>query len=108
MPRITKKDEEALTAAAYHKLSAVQEDAYRQAAYGKGKDRHTNSDFQAFEDQPICALQRLYGSGGAYFQVSKKMEEAQRLPYQQARAELLGAINYLCSSVIILDEKNGV
>lgn len=88
----------------YRDLLMVMQQAYTQAAKGKGKERHTKKKNQHFDDQPICALQRLYGNGYAFGQVGKKMEEAQRLPYEQARAELLGAINYLCAAVIVLDE----
>lgn len=86
----------------YEKLSDVLNRAYDQAAKGKGSDRHSTG--QAFESQPIVALQRLYGPGYAYGQVGKKMEEAQRLPRDRAIAELLGGINYLAAAIIYLEE----
>lgn len=91
----------------YEKLSDVLMAAFKQAAEGKGKDRHVKADGQRFEHQPICSLQRLYGRGYAFGQVGKKMEESERLPYEQARAELLGGIVYLAAAVVTLDEDHG-
>lgn len=91
---------------AYAALVGVLERAYEQSAGGKGKDRHVKSEGQRFERQPICELQRLYGSGYAFGQVGKKMEEAQRLPKEQAVAELLGGIVYLAAAVIVREEED--
>ena len=88
----------------YEHLDRILDEAFQQSAGGKGKDRHVKFDGQAFEDQPICELQRLYGRGYAYGQVGKKMEEAQRLPYEQAKAELLGGIVYLAAAIKVLEE----
>lgn len=91
---------------AYAKLQDVLHRAYNQSAKGKGKERHVNKVGQRFEDQPICSLQRLYGQGYAFGQVGKKMEEASRLPKEQAVAELLGGIVYLAAAVVVLEEKD--
>lgn len=93
--------------AAYEKLEAVLVHALDQAAHGKGKDRHVSVEDQPFEEQPICTLQRIYGTGYAFGQASKKMEEAIRLPKERAVAELLGAINYIAAAVIVLEETSG-
>lgn len=90
--------------AAYSKLMDVLSRAYDQAADGKGKDRHVKTDGQRFEDQPICTLQRIFGTGYAFGQASKKAEESTRLPRDRAVAELLGAINYLAAAVIVREE----
>lgn len=92
---------------AYASLHSVLARAYSQAAEGKGKDRHVKTDGQRFEDQPICTLQRIYGTGYAFGQASKKAEESTRLPRDRAVAELLGAINYLAAAVIVLEEGDG-
>jgi hypothetical protein len=91
----------------YAVLADVLQDAYDQSAHGKGKERHVKGAEHAFIDQPICALQRIYGSGYAFGQASKKMEESIRLPKDAARAELLGAIVYIAAAVVVLDEENG-
>ena len=91
---------------AYVSLARVLADAFNQSAGGKGKDRHVKAEGQAFEDQPICQLQELYGRGYAFGQVGKKMEESMRLPYEQARAELLGGIVYLAAAVIDLEKEH--
>jgi hypothetical protein len=88
----------------YECLANVLREALNQAQAGKGSERHSTG--QPFDQQPIVALQRLYGTGFAFGQVSKKMEESQRMYHQAARAELLGAINYLAASIIFLDEQN--
>ncbi|MBA1147400.1 hypothetical protein H0Z60_10065 [Ectothiorhodospiraceae bacterium WFHF3C12] len=85
----------------YSRLAYVLERAYQQAAEGKGSDRHSKG--QPFHEQPIVTLQGLYGTGYAFGQVGKKMEEAQRLPADAAVAELLGAINYLAAAVIHIE-----
>lgn len=92
--------------AGYEKLQAVLLDAYNQSARGKGQERHQTED-KAFEDQPILVGARQFGTGSLLFQAFKKSEESQRLEYAKARAELLGAIVYLCAAVVHLDEVNG-
>lgn len=89
---------------AYEKLDDVLQRAYTQSSAGKGKDRHVKDEGQAFEDQPICSLQRIYGTGYAFGQVGKKMEESMRLPKEQAVAELLGAIVYIAAAVVVIEE----
>jgi hypothetical protein len=87
----------------YTKLASVLKAAYDQAARGKGKERHA-SDGQPFELQPMSAINQVLGSiDGFLYQAAKKAQEARRLPYGRAQAELLGAINYLAGAVIALD-----
>ena len=88
----------------YAKLGHVLKQAYDQAATGKGKDRHVKHEAQAFEHQPICSLQRIYGSGYAFGQVGKKMEESMRMDTKAAVAELYGAIIYIAAAIIVLEE----
>jgi len=89
---------------AYAKLRHVLGDAYDQAAVGKGRDRHVKHEAQPFEHQPICSLQRIYGSGYAFGQVGKKMEESMRMDTKAAVAELYGAIVYIAAAIIVLEE----
>ena len=92
---------------AYAKLRHVLGEAYDQAAVGKGRDRHVKREDQPFEHQPICSLQRIYGSGYAFGQVGKKMEESMRMDTKAAVAELYGAINYIAAAIIVLEEGTG-
>jgi hypothetical protein len=87
----------------YQRLAAVLRAAYDQASRGKGKERHA-SDGLEFENQPMSAINRQLGSiDGFLYQAAKKAQEARRLPYGRAQAELLGAINYLAGAIIALD-----
>lgn len=79
----------------YADLLKVLDKAYRQAAEGKGKQRHARG--RPFKSQSIMEDQRLFGSPvGALTQVRKKALESQRLfeLYGGPRAaeEMLGAI----------------
>ncbi|MFV0422207.1 hypothetical protein [Oleidesulfovibrio sp.] len=92
----------------YSALRKVLEDACNQASDGKGKERH--ADNNRFEDQPIMQITRLVGDhpvGALAYQVIKKTVESGRLyklrGINAARAELLGAINYLAATVIRLE-----
>ncbi|MGQ3289060.1 hypothetical protein [Sphingopyxis sp.] len=85
----------------YEKLAAVLSDAFDQAAHGKGRDRH--ADGLPFDAQPMQTIAALVGDSFLLGQAIKKAQESRRLPYARARAELLGAINYLAGAVIYLD-----
>lgn len=83
----------------YEKLASVFQDAYQQAALGKGKERH--ADATPFEEQSTQQIMRLLQtSDGAIHQAIKKLVEARRLPPAHARAERLGAIVYIASAII--------
>lgn len=86
----------------YETLAAVHDAALHQAQAGKGAERHASGE--PFEDQPIVAVCENLGSPQfAIGQAHKKSRESLRLPYERARAELLGAMNYLAAAVIVLD-----
>lgn len=85
----------------YEKLAEVLDDAFSQAAHGKGNERHATG--HPFHEQPMQTLIDLYGQGFALGQAAKKMQEGQRLPYAHNRAELLGAICYIAGAIIALD-----
>lgn len=87
----------------YDKLFDVLMQAFKQAAGGKGKERHARAGV-AFEDQPMSTINKQLGSiDGLIYQAHKKSLESKRLPDGRAQAELLGAINYLAGAVIALD-----
>ena len=88
----------------YDPLSRVLLLAYEQAASGKGKERHANS--KPFDKQPIMEIARMVGVGYQLGQAMKKAQEASRLPNERARAELLGAINYLAAAYLLLEEQH--
>jgi hypothetical protein len=75
-------------------------------ARSKGVERHALSDTQPFIDQPICVLTRQLGMGFPLGQAMKKILESQNLMRfpGRAKAELLGAINYLAAAMIVLEE----
>ena len=88
----------------YKSLAVVLVDAYKQASEGKGKDRHATNN--PFDKQPLLEISRMVGIGGPLFQAMKKCQEATRLPTVDRQvAELLGAINYIASAVILLKEQ---
>lgn len=76
-------------------------------ARSKGNERHALTPDQSFEEQPICTLTRQLGLGFPLGQVMKKVLESQQLKQYPARAkaELLGAINYIAAAVIVLEEQ---
>lgn len=86
----------------YDALMHVFAAAISQAASGKGRERHA-VEGENFEDQQICEITRRVGLGFALGQAVKKIYESQRLPAIRARTdELLGAMVYLASAVIVI------
>ena len=84
----------------YESLGLALGEAVAQAARGKGADRHAEKG-EPFSDQLIMSIPKRLGDGGECFclgQALKKICESRRLPPDRARAELLGAINYLAAA----------
>ena len=84
----------------YEALGEALAAAVEQAAAGKGAGRHSY-DGELFSDQLIFEIPRRLGEGGECFclgQAVKKIYESRRLEPAHARAELLGAINYLAAA----------
>lgn len=76
----------------------VLEDAYDQAARGKGNERH--ADQRPWHQQPLAVIPDLVGDGFTLGQACKKLQEQLRLPtWERGRAECLGAIVYLAACV---------
>lgn len=89
----------------YETLAAVLQEAFDQAATGKGAERHANA--LPFHEQPMQRIARRRGLGFLLGQVDKKTEEAQGMLERGERAawrrEILGAINYLAGALIYTD-----
>lgn len=101
------RPERAMDAPGYEHLAAVLKDAYAQAAFGKGKERHAND--LPFDHQPMQAISRLLGNPtGMTYQVCKKVVEAMNMKdYAARRRELLGAIVYLAGVIVYEDNEHG-
>ena len=80
----------------YAALRAILEDAYAQAASGKGAERHANG--RPWTEQPINTITEAVGVGFPAGQAVKKLTEAmgmlRRGEADAARREILGAIVY--------------
>ena len=88
----------------YESLGLALGEAVAQAARGKGADRHAGKG-EPFSDQLIMSIPKRLGDGGECFclgQAAKKIFESRRLAPAPARAELLGAINYLAAAWSLL------
>ena len=84
----------------YEAVGLALSEALAQTARGKGADRHAERG-EPFSSQLICEIPRRLGAGGECFclgQAVKKIYESRRLPPERARAELLGAINYIAAA----------
>jgi len=92
----------------YEPLRAVLDEAYEQAASGKGNERHANG--KPFIQQPILEIARMQDGtiAGHTFQVMKKAQEATRMAknedVEKAIHELYGVIVYAAAAVILLQE----
>ena len=53
--------------------------------------------------KPIMEIGRMVGSGYPLGQAMKKAQESARMPPDRAKAELLGAINYLAAAYLLLE-----
>ncbi len=94
----------------YEALGLALGEAVAQAARGKGADRHAESG-EKFSDQLIMSIPKRLGLGGECFclgQALKKICESRRLPQARARAELLGAVNYLAAAWCLLGGRESV
>ena len=91
----------------YAPLKRVLMTAYNHAAVGKGRERHANGG--DFMTQDIMAIARVHGIGFQTGQSDKKVRESHgmmdRGDYRLAKAELLGAINYLAAAYLLMEEK---
>ena len=90
----------------YEGLMKMLSAAYKQAAGGKGKERHARG--KAFDKQPIMEIGRMVGPGYATGQSMKKLQEAKSMMdkghFEAAKAEALGAINYAAAFYLLVEE----
>lgn len=86
----------------YDALMNVLMEAFGQAAYGKGNDRHGGLDF---EDQDMISIMDEVGVGFGLGQAMKKLSEGNRLKKLEARKEWLGAIIYIAGTIVWLDRQ---
>lgn len=86
----------------YADLRRVLDLALKQAAEGKGRERHATG--QPFAEQPMLEIGRMVGVGFCLGQAIKKAQEASRMQPDAAQRELLGAINYLAGAYLLLEE----
>lgn len=94
----------------YEALGLALGEAVAQAACGKGSERHAESG-EKFSDQLIMSIPKRLGPGGECFclgQALKKICESRRLAPAAARAELLGAVNYIVAAWSLLGGTEGV
>lgn len=90
----------------YSALLDILDEAYEQAASGKGKERHANG--KPWSMQPICEIGRMVGVGFNTGQAIKKLQESSRMKPDAAIRELLGAIVYAASAAYLIREGNNV
>lgn len=91
----------------YEGLLCTLLEAYKQAAVGKGKNRHAKNG-AAFEDQPIFTIAREHGLAFLTGQAAKKLseiytflaDESDDQRYERARNELAGAIVYTAAAMM--------
>lgn len=84
----------------YTTLRDILDEAYDQAATGKGKERHAND--RPWSAQPIAEIGRMVGVGFNLGQAMKKLQEASRMEGETAVRELLGAIVYAASAIMLI------
>lgn len=83
----------------YGRLASVLDEALAHAQSGKGHERHASGE--PFEEQPILDIcKKLESADFALGQAIKKLIESKRLKAGHARAERLGAINYIVAAIL--------
>lgn len=92
----------------YAILRSILDDAFAQAAHGKGKERHANG--RDWDRQPIAEIGRMVGPGFNAGQAMKKLQESigmmQRGDLAAAERELLGAIVYAASVIMLVRQSS--
>lgn len=86
----------------YDILRSILNEAYDQAATGKGRERHANG--KPWDEQPIAEIGRMVGTGFNTGQAIKKLQESSRMEGEIAVRELLGAIVYAASAIMLIRE----
>jgi hypothetical protein len=86
----------------YKELERILLDAYNQAAKGKGYERHGEDN--RWDEQIICKIPQVVGTGFNEGQAIKKIIESHRLPKDMRIKELLGAIVYVASAIYVIEQ----
>ena len=88
----------------YHELALILALAFEQSARGKGRERHSMG--QPWVQQPIVRIGEMLGgsTGFTIGQAIKKLQEAFRLPSEQALPELLGAVIYSAATYYVIQQ----
>lgn len=90
----------------YGELERVLDDALRQAAAGKGKERHAND--LPFQEQKIMRISEgLNSAEGLRYQVCKKTMESAGMDKAAAIREMHGAIVYAAATILFLEKQGG-
>lgn len=89
----------------YFHLQRILDMAIDQAENGKGKERHAE-DNEPFERQVICEVAKRVGLGYTKGQAIKKIIESGRLDKPAAISELLGAINYIAATILVIETED--
>lgn len=88
----------------YEPLIGILEDAFKQAAFGKGNDRHAGG--KPFLDQPIFTIAEEHGFGFLTGQAAKKLGESHTIlnlfNTEKAVQEIFGAIVYSAAAALFL------
>lgn len=107
-PRIEIRPGTFKPAPGYEPLASVLHDAHDNSARGKGNARHQRGD-TPFIRQPIMEIGRMVGPGFNAGQAMKKAQEAigmiARGESSRAEQELLGAIVYCASAILLIRER---
>ncbi len=88
-------------------LRRILDEAFDQAANGKGRERHGNG--LGFLDQPVMTITREVGLGFPLGQAIKKTRESLVLlgkSPEMAKNELLGAMVYLAAAALHIEQEN--
>jgi hypothetical protein len=89
----------------YEQLASVLQDAFKQAAEGKGAERHAN-ELPFHEQRMLSISAMLDNDAGMAYQVCKKITEARGLSHDARERELLGAIVYTAGMIIYHRERH--
>lgn len=90
----------------YLRLNNIFRQAFEQACYGKGKERHAND--RPFVEQSICQITRDLGTAFPKGQAVKKILESKKLRTLRGVdaeiQELRGAMVYLAAAILVIEE----
>lgn len=101
--KVRYKELERILSLTYNELNRILHEAYNQASIGKGVERHGEDN--QWEEQIICKIPQVVGTGFNEGQAIKKIIESHRLPKDMRIKELLGAIVYIASAIYVIEQE---